>query len=132
MSSAQLILIILLSCTLVFHVARSAQLNCKTDKRICKAACNERSPLAYSATYCDTTTGNCVCDCRDTLSSKCTYTPFTPCYSFCVDRNPNPEYYLYVGGLCPVVLNYRNRTLSVSEQCACKCSVREELHDVNN
>lgn len=131
MSTAQLIVIIIFTFSLYFRAVDANQLNCTTDKRICRAACNEKTHLPYSATYCDAPSGNCFCDCRDTLSSKCTYTPFTPCYSFCVARNPNPEFYLYVGGECPIILNSRNRTLSTSDQCACQCTVREGL-DVAN
>jgi len=60
---------------------QAEQLNCTKNPGMCPVVCNEPVPgLPYSSTFCDSTSGSCVCDCR-TVSLFCwhnlleTYSP---------------------------------------------------------
>ncbi|ODM88881.1 hypothetical protein Ocin01_17801 [Orchesella cincta] len=44
------------------------QINCTGHPTICNDVCNEpQGSIPYSSTFCDSSSGSCVCDCRDSL-----------------------------------------------------------------
>jgi len=99
--------------------------NCTENITACQTGCNEPLNLPYSATFCETSSGSCMCDCRDTLATTCMRDPDSDCNLNCENKNPNPDVFTYYGNYCRDGIG--NETLV----CSCACFLSSDYVETN-